>query len=231
MNRFKQTATALTVLCCAAGLFCRAAATAAGEAAGDGETGGGAKRSLGARTLAPPAPVWIIAAYDTAGRPNMMTASWVGICSSRPPSVAVSLREATYTFGCIMAAGAFTVNIPSADLAAVAAYAGTVSGRDADKFAATRTTPVASDLVNAPYVAECQLVLECRVVHTLDLGLHTMFIGEIVDVKADEAVLNENGVPDPELLNPFVYWVGSGGFYSLGDQLDSVRELARQFME
>ena len=160
----------------------------------------------------------------------MMTASWVGIACSRPPSVAVSLREATYTFGCITAGGAFTVNIPSTALAAVAAYAGSVSGRDEDKFSATSTTPVASELVNAPYVKECPLVLECRVSHTFELGLHTMFIGEIVDVKADAAVLGENGLPDPETLAPFVYWVGEGGFYGLGDRLGSVRELARQFM-
>ncbi|MDD3643694.1 MAG: flavin reductase family protein [Candidatus Krumholzibacteria bacterium] len=195
-----------------------------------GQPAGGGKRSLGPRTIAPPAPVWIIASYDSAGRANMMTASWAGVCCSRPPCVAVSLREATYTYHCIMASEAFTVNIPSVDLAAAAAYAGTVSGRDTDKFAATGLTAVRSSLVNAPYLGECPLVLECRLVRTVELGLHTMFIGEIVDVKADELILGENGSPDPARHRAFVFSVGGYGFNEVGRTIGTVPELAGRYL-
>jgi flavin reductase (DIM6/NTAB) family NADH-FMN oxidoreductase RutF len=191
----------------------------------------GGKQSLGPRAIAPPSPVWIIASYDSAGSPNMMTASWAGVCCSRPPCVAVSLREATYTYHCIMTREAFTVNIPSTDHAAVAAYVGTVSGRDTDKFDDTGLTAVRSDLVDAPYLGECPLVLECRLVRTVELGLHTMFIGEIVDVKADEEILGENGTPDPARHRPFVFSVGGYGFYEVGAPIGAVPELAKRYME
>jgi flavin reductase (DIM6/NTAB) family NADH-FMN oxidoreductase RutF len=192
---------------------------------------GAEKMSLGAKTIAPPSPVWLICSYDAAGKPNMMTASWVGIVCSKPPCVAVSLREATYTFGNIKAHEAYTVNIPSEKLAAVSAYAGVVSGRDIDKFTATGLTAVKSDLVDAPYIEECELVLECRLVKTVELGLHTMFIGEIIDVKADEAILGENDSPDPEKHKPFIWSVGGYGFYGLGGHIGGVGELAKKYME
>ena len=100
---------------------------------------------------------------------------------------------------------AFTVNIPGEEHVAEADLFGTASGRDVDKFAVTGLTPVRSKLVDAPYVAEFSLVLECNVIHTLEIGLHTQFIGEIMDVKADEASVTERNTPDIELVNPFVY--------------------------
>ena len=189
------------------------------------------KKSLGARTIAPPSPVWLICSYDSVGKPNMMTASWAGVVCSKPPCVAVSLREATYTFGNIKTREAYTVNIPSETLAEASAYAGVVSGRDTDKFADTGLTAVGSDLVDAPYIEECGLVLECKLIRTVELGLHTMFIGEIVDVKADESILDENGSPDPEKHRPFIFSVGGFGFYALGGHIGSVGDLARKYTE
>ena len=187
------------------------------------------KKSLGAKTIAPPAPAWLICSYDAEGKPNMMTASWVGMACSKPPCVTVSLREATYTFGNIKERGAYTVNIPSVKLAEVTAYAGVVSGRDTDKFADTGLTAVKSDLVDAPYIEECELVIECRLIKTVELGLHTMFIGEIIDVKADEEILGENGSPDPEKHRPFIWSIGEYGFYGLGGRIGGVGELADKY--
>jgi flavin reductase (DIM6/NTAB) family NADH-FMN oxidoreductase RutF len=189
------------------------------------------KKSLGAKTIAPPAPAWLICSYDADGKPNMMTASWVGMACSRPPCVTVSLREATYTFGNIKERGAYTVNIPSEKLAAATAYAGVVSGRDTDKFADTGLTAVKSELVDAPYIKECELVIECRLIKTVELGLHTMFIGEIMDVKAEAEILGENGSPDPDRHRPFIYSVGGYGFYGLGGRIGSVGDLAEEFRE
>jgi len=188
-----------------------------------------AKRSLGATTFAEPCPVWVIGSYDAAGKPNVMTASWAAICCSKPPCITVSLRKATYTYGNIMASKAFTVNIPSEGFAAEAAYFGSVSGRDTDKFAATGLTAVHGDSVNAPYVEEFPLVIECALVRTVELGLHTMFIGEIKSVKADESILNERGLPDVTKLKPFLFAPGSSDFYGIGAPLGSMETLGKRF--
>lgn len=184
------------------------------------------KRSLGAETIAPPSPVWVIGSYDAAGKPNMMTASWVGVCCSRPPCVMIALREATYTHGNITKSQAFTVNMPPERYAAETAYFGRVSGRDEDKLAATGLTAVRGDSLNAPYLDEFPLVIECAVIKTIELGLHTMFIAEIKDVKASESVLDESGMPDLEKLGSFVFSYGSGGFYGTGGFLGTASELA-----
>ena len=105
----------------------------------------------------------------------------------------MSLRKATYSYGNIVQHQAFTISVPSEAHVREADYLGMATGKEVNKFTAARLTPVASTLVDAPYVAEFPLVLECRVIHTLEIGLHTLFIGEILDVKADEAVLGEKG--------------------------------------
>jgi flavin reductase (DIM6/NTAB) family NADH-FMN oxidoreductase RutF len=111
------------------------------------------------------------------------------------------LRKATYSYAGIVKHKAFTIGIPSKGQIREADYVGIASGRDTDKFAATGFTPVRSELVDAPYAAEVPFVLECRLLHTLEIGLHTQFVGEIADVKAEAWVLGEDGIPDMSYLH------------------------------
>lgn len=177
------------------------------------------KKSLGAKTLLYPTPVLLVGTYDKNDRPNLAAVAWGGVCCSQPPCVAVSLRAATYTHGNIKARGAFTVNVPSESQIAEADFCGTASGKTVDKFTKIKFTPVKSSLVDAPYGEEFALVLECKVIHTIEIGLHTEFIGEIMDVKAEEGVLGDNGYPDVAKLKPMVYAPGSQTYYGVGKRL------------
>jgi len=174
------------------------------------------KKSLGAKTMAQPTPAWLVGTYDANGKANIMTIAWGGVCCSSPACVAISLRKANYSYDAIVARQAFTVNIPSESHVREADYAGIVSGRDVDKFAVTGLSPVRSDLVDAPYVAEFPVILECRLLHTVEIGLHTQFIGEIVDVKADQAVLNDKGLPDAAKVKTFSYDPGTRSYFATG---------------
>jgi flavin reductase (DIM6/NTAB) family NADH-FMN oxidoreductase RutF len=176
------------------------------------------KTSLGARPLLYPTPVLIVGTYDAQRRPNAMAVAWGGICCSKPPCVAISVREATYTYGNLVERQAFTINLPPVDRVKEADYFGIVSGRDTDKFAVTGLTPVESDLVDAPYVGEFPLVLECKVIHVAELGLHTLFVGEIVDVKIEEDCL-DSGKPSTDLLKPFGWTPGDNQYYAMGEKL------------
>jgi flavin reductase (DIM6/NTAB) family NADH-FMN oxidoreductase RutF len=177
------------------------------------------KRSLGPKTLIQPTPTWIVGSYDRQGRPNGMTAAWGGICCSAPPCVAVSLRKATYSYGNLTERRAFTISVPTQSQAKEADYFGLTSGRNTDKFAATGWTPVRSELVDAPYVEECPLVLECKVLHIFELGLHTQFVGEILDVKANEEVLDATGMPDIQKVLPIIFSPGNRVYYGVGGSL------------
>jgi flavin reductase (DIM6/NTAB) family NADH-FMN oxidoreductase RutF len=174
------------------------------------------KKSLGAKTLVFPTPVFVVGTYDAQGKPNVMTASWGGICCSQPPCVAVSLRKATYTYGNVVSRRAFTLSIPSEAHVRAADCFGSVSGRSTDKFSVARLTPVRSDLVDAPYVKEFPLVVECRLAHTIELGLHTQFVGEVVDVKVDEEVLAGDGTADITKVKPLAFAPDSQGYYGIG---------------
>jgi flavin reductase (DIM6/NTAB) family NADH-FMN oxidoreductase RutF len=177
------------------------------------------KKSIGAKTLAMPAPVWIIGSYDAAGIPNVMAASWGGICCSKPPALTVSLRKATYSYDCIIARKAFTVSIPSEAHVREADFFGIASGREVDKFAATGLTAAPSKVVDAPYVEEFPLILECRLLHYFELGLHTQFVGEIIDTKANEDILGEKELPDLRKVKPFVFNPATREYYRTGEFL------------
>jgi len=174
------------------------------------------KQSLGAKTLIYPTPVLVVGSYDADGRPNVMTAAWGGIACSKPPCVSVSLRAATATHGNIVARKAFTISLPNGAQVAAADYFGLVSGRKVDKFAATGLTPARSELVDAPYVAEFPLVVECEVTAVHELGLHTQFIGEVKDVKIDEACLDDDGHIDVGKLDPLAFAPDTGAYFVLG---------------
>jgi len=174
------------------------------------------KTSLGARTVVYPAPVFVVGTYDKNGKANAMTAAWGGICCSQPPCVTVSLRKATYSYGNIKERKAYTLNIPSEKNVEAADYFGIASGKSEDKLAAAGLTPVKSTLVDAPYIQEFLLVLECRLLRAVEIGLHTQFIGEILDVKADPSVLDESGIPDIKKIGPVLYAPESRGYYTVG---------------
>ncbi len=174
------------------------------------------KKSLGQKPLIYPTPVWCVGTYDKDGRPNVATIAWGGICCSKPPAVTISLRKATYTYGSIMEKQAYTISVPSSAYAAQADYFGIASGKKTDKFEVSGLTPVKSDLVDAPYVGEFPMVLECKVIHTLEIGLHTQFIGEILDIKVDEDVLDDDGFPDMNLLSPVAFAPECRKYYEIG---------------
>ena len=188
------------------------------------------KKSLGATTIVYPNPVFLIGTYDRNGKPNAMAVAWGGICCSKPPAVAISLRKATYSYGSLMESKAFTVNITPEKYTVEADYFGLASGRDADKFAKTGLTPVRSELVNAPYIQEFPLVLECKVIHTIEIGLHTQFIGEILDVKADEEILGENGVPAIAEAMPIIFSASDSAYFSLGSFIAKAHSVGKKLM-
>lgn len=174
------------------------------------------KKSLGAKTLIYPTPVLVVCTYDDEGNPNAMTAAWGGICCSSPPCIAISLRKATYTYGRLMSKRAFTINIPSENYLKQADYFGMVSGKMEDKFARTGLTPIKSDIVDAPYVKEFPVNLECKIIHIFEIGLHTQFIGEVLDAKIDETIQADKSII--EQIKPLLFTPDSANYYGIGNQ-------------
>jgi len=189
------------------------------------------KNSIGAKTIIYPTPVLIVGTYDKDEKPNVMAAAWGGISCSNPPCVSISLREATYSHGNIKLNKAFTLNIPSKDQVTEADYFGIVSGRDEDKFASTGLTPVASELVDAPYIDEFPLILELKLVNTLELGLHTQFTGEIMDIKVDTEFTDARGNPDIKKIKPILYDPSGMAYYGIGEFMGRAFSIGKKFKD
>jgi flavin reductase (DIM6/NTAB) family NADH-FMN oxidoreductase RutF len=190
------------------------------------------KQSLPAQTILLPSPVLIIGSYDENGNANMMNAAWGGIASSSPPCISVSIREATLTYHNIKKNAAFTVNIPSEKYFAEADFVGMVTGRECDKFDLTHLTAEKSRLVNAPIVVEFPYSLECKLIKQVDVGSHTMFIGEIVGLVADHDVLNLRRLPDIEKVKPILFGsFGSMAYYGIGKKIGNAFDVGSKLIE
>ncbi len=177
------------------------------------------KKDVKPGNFAFPTPVWCVGSYDADDKPNVMTIAWGGICCSVPPCLTISLRKATYTYGSIMERGAYTVSVPSVKYVDEADYFGMASGKNTDKFAISGLTPIRSELVDAPYVQEFPLIFECKVIHTLEIGLHTQFVGEILGIKADEGILDDKGLPMMSKAEPFAYAPAGKSYRAIGGQV------------
>jgi flavin reductase (DIM6/NTAB) family NADH-FMN oxidoreductase RutF len=187
------------------------------------------KKSLGAKSLLYPTPIVVVGTYDNEGKANAMTVAWVGIVCSRPPCIGVSLRKATYTFGNIMEREAFTVSIPTENHVKEVDYLGIASGKMEDKFSIAGLTAIRSDIVDAPYVKEFPFILECQLVQTMELGLHTQFIGEIKNIKADESILNEKSLPDiGGRFRPLMYAPEIRKYYGMGSVLGDAFSMGKE---
>jgi len=150
-------------------------------------------------------------------RANIITLAWVGTFCSEPPLVGIGVRPARYSHGLIKESGEFVVNLPDARQARWVDYCGMVSGRDEDKWAACGFTPAAAVEVHTPVIDECPVNIECRVQQVLSLGSHDLFIGEVVAVQIDEAVLDERGRLDFVKARPFAYL--GGEYRQVGERL------------
>lgn len=117
------------------------------------------------------------------GKDNFMPASWCFPLSFEPQLFGVAVAPKRFTHGLIKGSREYVINLPGEGLKGAVEKHGRVSGRDCDKFAVAGLTREKSGKVSAPSIRECLASIECRVVQELETGDHTVFVGEVLDVK------------------------------------------------
>jgi flavin reductase (DIM6/NTAB) family NADH-FMN oxidoreductase RutF len=177
------------------------------------------KIALGPQTLIYPMPAFLIGA-NVGEKPNFMTAAWSGIAASTPPMITVALQHHRHTLKGIRENGAFSVNVPSANQVKETDYCGIVSGATkADKVKDCNFTVFYGKLKNAPLIEQCPVNLECKAVHILTLGSHTLVIGQIEEVHLSEDCMTD-GEPDPAKIDPIMYVTGANkAYFRLGKNI------------
>ena len=150
-------------------------------------------------------------------KPNIITLAWVGTVCSAPPAVSIAVRPERFSHHLIVESGEFVVNLPRADQVTTVDYCGQASGRDVDKWLAYDLTLAPASKIRTPLVAECPIALECKVTHQLNLGVHDLFIGEVLAVQIDDEILTGQGKLDYDRLDLLTY--AGGYYYKLGERL------------
>ena len=163
-----------------------------------------------------PMPVYIIGTYNEDGTPNAMNAAWGGISEETEISICVDCEHKTAKN--VLARKAFTVSMATAKYMAACDYVGIVSGNKVpDKFERAGFHAIKSELVDAPIIQELPMTLECRVISYDKESCH--LVGEIVNVSADESVLDENGKVDAGKLRPITYDPMNHHYLVLGEKV------------
>ena len=174
------------------------------------------RKNFGAKPYTYPQPVLIIASYDENGTPDAMNAAWGGISDDTQISMCLSAGHKTVKN--ILKRKAFTVSMADAAHVAACDYVGIISANDVpDKLEKAGFHTTRSEFVDAPLIDELPMALECRLVSYDEESCR--MVGEIVNVSAEEGVLDENGKIDPQKLQPITFDPVNNAYLKLGEKV------------
>ena len=173
------------------------------------------RKNFGAKTWLYPMPVLIIGTYDESGNPNAMNAAWGGVYDTN--QVMVCLSHDHKTTENIKKTGAFTLSFATAKTVAPCDFVGIVSANDMpDKFEKAGFHATRSEYVNAPVIDELHMTVECKLIRFNEDGI---CIGEIVNISADESILDEKGRIDAKKLDPIIYDGVTHAYWGFGEKV------------
>lgn len=173
------------------------------------------KRKLGNTPVIAPLPVLIVATYDENGVPNAMNAAWGGQCGYHHAALNLSLGHKTTEN--LKHTKAFTLSIATLDTLVLSDYFGLVSGRKENKIEKSGVHITRSEFVNAPIIDEYPLALECKVVEMQETLGEMHIVGEVVNMQAEESILDVQGKVDLGKLRSISYDSSARSYRILGD--------------
>jgi flavin reductase (DIM6/NTAB) family NADH-FMN oxidoreductase RutF len=155
----------------------------------------------------------LLTCQDEDGKTNIITLAWHTPISRKPPLYGVSVAPKRYSHDLIEHTKEFVVNFIPYALVTAAQFCGTHSGRTTDKVSQTRLTLVPSKKLTVPLIKEGYAHLECKLRQSISLGDHTLFVGEVVAVSADDSSFKEN-LLRTEMIHP-LYYIGENSYTTL----------------
>lgn len=190
------------------------------------------KISLKPRAMMYPAPAVVASAYDEDGNPDCCTLAFAAMCSHHPPAVMIAINSTLKrkTLADILKTNEFCIGFPSCEHMDETDYFGIESGYRQNKLEKVNFSYRDAEIVNAPIIEEFKVSVECRVMHIVEVGSHTQVTGEIVNVQADESVVDDKGKIIFENLNPLAYDDVTHSYFRMGDKISDAFEPGRKFM-
>jgi flavin reductase (DIM6/NTAB) family NADH-FMN oxidoreductase RutF len=182
------------------------------------------KIKFGPQTLLYPMPAALVGA-NVNDKPNFMAAAWCGIAAYKPPAISVALHKERYTLKGVRENGTFSVNVSSSGMVKETDYCGVYSGEKTDKSQIFKT--FYGELGTATLIQDCAVNLECKAIHYLDLGSHTLVVGEIIETYISEGCLTD-GNADPEKIDPLIYIPGTMKYHRLGEAIAPAFKIGKE---
>ena len=164
-----------------------------------------------------PTPAVMVSCMREGEKPNIITVAWAGTICSDPAMLSISVRKERYSYDILKETGEFVVNLTSKKLVRAADWCGVRSGREYDKFKEMNLTPLESQKISAPGIAESPVNIECKVKQSIDLGSHTIFIAEVMCVTVDDKLLDDKGRLDLGKAKLVAY--SHGEYFMLGEKV------------
>lgn len=140
-----------------------------------------------------PVPVVLITSRNSEGKDNVFTIAWGGTVCTKPPMVSISIRPERLSYEYIKESMEFIINMPSQKIVKAVDYCGVKPGRKFDKIKEMGFTMKEGTHVNAAYIDECPVAIECKVKSITPLGTHDMFVAEVVGSHINEDLMDEKG--------------------------------------
>ena len=177
-----------------------------------------------------PMPVLMVATYGEDGKVDVMNVAWGGICGM--DKIALNLAPERKTLKNIRAKNAFTVALADAAHIKEADFLGTASGNTmSDKFERTGLHAVKSSKVDAPVIEEFPVTLECEVAEIRETFGEIRVVGTIVNVKADEKVLDSNGKVNAGKINAVMFDQFQNSYYTVGEKIAEAWRVGAELMK
>ncbi|MDR2805279.1 MAG: flavin reductase family protein [Dysgonamonadaceae bacterium] len=169
-------------------------------------------------TLVYPVPAVMVSVGKDESEYNILTVAWTGTICSDPAMCYISVRPERHSYSILKRNMEFVINLTTEALAFATDWCGVRSGREHNKFKEMQLTPKKAHIVQAPYIEESPLCIECRVKQIIPLGTHDMFLAEVVNILADEQYIQPlTGTFDLEKAKVLAY--SHGKYYSLGERI------------
>jgi flavin reductase (DIM6/NTAB) family NADH-FMN oxidoreductase RutF len=166
-------------------------------------------------TMVYPVPAVMVSCGSSPEEYNIITVSWTGTICTDPAMCYISVRPTRHSYSIIKNTGEYVINLTTRSLAYATDWCGVKSGKDHDKFAEMKLTPVPASVIKAPLIKESPVNIECRIKEIMELGSHHMFISEVVAINADEEYFSKKtGVFKLSDAEPICYL--HGRYYETG---------------
>jgi flavin reductase (DIM6/NTAB) family NADH-FMN oxidoreductase RutF len=151
---------------------------------------------------------------------DVMPAIWHTPLSRVPPLVGVAIHPSRYTHDMIRFSEQFAMNFPGRDLLNHTHYFGMVSGQDVGKLELAKLATFQASKVDAPLLENCVAWVECGLEDTFRIGDHTLFVGRVLAVQAEEEAFEETWMLEEPDYRP-LHYLGTDRYAVLGGRMQA----------